>query len=79
MDSGLARRRRGNARFRSEGSMEVADKLPNNLQGALDNGVLKRLPLTFLPFVNQQLRQWEHLFPNERQSVERLLHLCGEA
>ena len=38
------------------------------------NGVLKRLPLTFLPFVNQQLHQWDYLFPNERQSVERLLH-----
>ena len=36
-------------------------------------GLLKRLPLTFLPFVNQQLREWDFLFPNERQSVERLL------
>jgi len=53
--------------------MAVADKLPNDLQGALDSGVLKRLPLTFLPFVNQQLHQWEHLFPKERLSVERLL------
>jgi len=25
--------------------------------------VLKRLPLTFLPFVNQQLNQWNYLFP----------------
>ena len=56
-----------------EAMMAVADKLPNDLQGALDKGVLKRLPLTFLPFVNQQLRQWEHLFPKERLSVERLL------
>ncbi len=43
------------------------------LQEALNQGVLKRLPLTFLPFVNQQLHQWEYLFPNERRSVERLL------
>ena len=43
------------------------------LQEALNQGVLKRLPLTFLPFVNQQLHQWGYLFPNERQSVERLL------
>ena len=48
-------------------------KKPENLQAALDSGVVKRLPLTFLPFVNQQLREWDHLFPNERQSVERLL------
>lgn len=53
--------------------MEVADKPPNSLQSALDNGALKRLPLTFLPFVNEQLHRWQHLFPNERQSVERLL------
>jgi hypothetical protein len=45
----------------------------DKLQNALDQGVLKRLPLTFLPFVNQQLHQWEYLFPNERRSVERLL------
>ena len=53
--------------------MTVADNLPNDLQDALNRGVLKRLPLTFLPFVNQQLHQWQHLFPNERQSVQRLL------
>ncbi len=45
----------------------------DRLREALNQGVLKRLPLTFLPFVNQQLNQWEYLFPNERRSVERLL------
>lgn len=53
--------------------MQVADNLPDHLQSALSQGLLKRLPLTFLPFVNQQLHQWDYLFPNERQSVERLL------
>ena len=53
--------------------MQVADNLPDHLQSALSHGLLKRLPLTFLPFVNQQLHQWDYLFPNERQSVERLL------
>lgn len=53
--------------------MIAADKLPENLEMTLNKGVLKRLPVTFLPFVNQQLNQWEHLFPNERRSVERLL------
>jgi hypothetical protein len=56
-----------------EGLMKVADKLSQDLQDALSKGLLKRLPLTFLPFVNQQLNQWDYLFPNERQSVERLL------
>jgi hypothetical protein len=45
----------------------------DKLQDAFNQGVLKRLPLTFLPFVNQQLHHWQFLFPNERGSVERLL------
>ena len=53
--------------------MVGAEQLPNDLQNALDKGVLKRLPLTFLPFVNQQLKQWNNLFPNERRAVENLL------
>jgi hypothetical protein len=53
--------------------MRAEDKLPEDLQDALSKGLLKRLPFTFLPFVNQQLNQWSYLFPNERQSVERLL------
>jgi len=53
--------------------MHEETKLPENLRECLSKGVLKRLPLTFLPFVNQQLSQWNHLFPNERRSVERLL------
>ena len=53
--------------------MKAADGLSQNLQNALNNGVLKRLPLTFLPFVNEQLQKWQYLFPNERRSVQRLL------
>ncbi len=51
----------------------MAGKLPDRMQSIIDAGVLERLPLTFLPFVNQQLHQWEYLFPNERKSIERLL------
>ena len=47
--------------------------LPPDLRRAIERGVLQRIPLTFLPFVNQQLRRWEFLFPNERQSVEGLV------
>lgn len=43
------------------------------LEKALQHGALQRLPRTFLPFVNEQLHQWESLFPNERRSIERLL------
>jgi hypothetical protein len=53
--------------------MQAGAQYPKKLQDALDGGVLHRLPITFLPFVNQQLRDWDHLFPNERQSTERLL------
>lgn len=53
--------------------MAATEQLPEGIQKALDKGVEKRLPLTFLPFVNEQLHKWEFLFPNERQSTERLL------
>ena len=53
--------------------MTAEQKLPVEIQDALSKGLLNRIPLTFLPFVNQQLSQWDYLFPNERQSVERLL------
>lgn len=53
--------------------MNTSEKLRDDLQSALDKGALQRLPITFLPFVNQQLEQWKYLFPNERQSVEKLL------
>jgi hypothetical protein len=53
--------------------MAATDKLPANLRAAVENGVLKRLPVTFLPFANQQLQEWEFLFPNERRVTEQLL------
>ncbi len=53
--------------------MEASAKLPENLQDALHRGLLTRIPLTFLPFINQQLHEWEYLFPNERKSNEKLL------
>jgi hypothetical protein len=60
-------------KYSQEGNMGSPDKLPVQVQDALNKGLLKRLPVTFLPFVNQQLNQWEFLFPNERRSVEGLL------
>jgi len=52
---------------------EAHDKLPEPLQEALGQGLLKRLPRTFLPFTRQQLRDWDYLFPYEGNSVVRLL------
>src|ERR1035437_1340664 len=53
--------------------MQVESKLTEKLQEALSKDLLKRFPLTFLPFINQQLHRWDYLFPNERKSTERLL------
>jgi hypothetical protein len=49
------------------------EKLPEPLQNALSKGLLKRLPVTFLPFTRQQLRDWDNLFPYERRSILHLL------
>ncbi len=60
-------------RFRMDEGMAATDRFSGQIQDALNQDVLKRLPRTFLPYINQQLAQWDHLFPNERESVERLL------
>jgi len=52
--------------------MRSEEKLPDRLQDALNKGLLNRLPITFLPFTRQQLHDWNHLFPYERQSILRL-------
>src|ERR1019366_7839251 len=54
-------------------SSEAHDKFPEQLQKALDQGLLKRLPWTFLPFSRQQLHDWDYLFPHEPQSAMHLL------
>jgi hypothetical protein len=43
--------------------MAVSDTLPVSLKTVVENGVLNRLPLTFLPFANQQLRDWQFCSP----------------
>lgn len=53
--------------------MQASTQLPEKLQQALRRGVLNRLPVTILPFLNQQLRDWNFLFPNEKRSTERLI------
>lgn len=62
----------GKNRMREKQKDEQA-ALPNELQQALGQNLVARLPLTFQPFVNQQLREWNYLFPNERRSVEQLV------
>jgi len=57
--------------------MRSEERLPEDIQDALRKGLLKRLPLTFHPFINQSLREWDHLFPQERQSVGQLIVYVG--
>jgi hypothetical protein len=58
--------------------MKFEGKLPEEIQEALRKGLLKRLPLTFLPFVNQHLREWDYQFPYERQSILRfIIYVAG--
>ncbi len=54
-------------------STQAQPDFPPPLQESLNKGLLKRLPLTFQPFTRQQLREWDHLFPYERQSILHLL------
>ena len=53
--------------------MQADSRLPEKLEKALKRDVLRRLPLTFLPYVNQQIKEWNYLFPNERRAAESLL------
>jgi hypothetical protein len=53
--------------------MQADMRMPEKLEEALKKDVLKRLPLTFLPYVNQQIKEWNYLFPNERRAAETLI------
>lgn len=56
-----------------EVTSQVQEKLPEQLQDALNKGLLKRLPQTFLPSIRQRLRDWDYLFTYEQQSTLHLL------
>jgi hypothetical protein len=60
-----------------KGRMLAAYQNSETLLNGLRQRAIKRLPLTFLPFVNQQLDQWQFLFPNERRAVEHLLEFVA--
>ena len=58
--------------------MAISEQHREDLRSVLDKGVMQRFPVTFLPFVNQQIREWGYLFPNERQSLEELLNYVAK-
>lgn len=45
------------------------------IQGAIDDGLFKRLPVTFSAYFQDQLKSWDLLFPAERAYFERLVAL----
>jgi hypothetical protein len=47
------------------------------IQGAIDSGLLRRLPVTFAAYFQDQLNSWEMLFPAERSYYERLVQLLN--
>lgn len=55
--------------------MEMSDgqELSSQIRQAYEKRLLKRLPRTFRPYFNEQIREWETLFPPERQYLLRVL------
>jgi hypothetical protein len=58
-------------------TIRSSDKLPNDVREALARGLLRRLPLTFQPYYNQQVREWSGLFPFEARHVARMIGYLG--
>ncbi len=52
------------------GAKVLAQEKPDSQRMAT---LITRLPVTFRPFVNQELRDWERLFAYERKTVQSLL------
>ncbi len=53
--------------------MSAGQELPSPIRRAYEKQLLKRLPWTFRPYFNEQIREWETLFPYERQVHLRVL------
>ncbi|MBZ5561024.1 MAG: hypothetical protein LAP13_01235 [Acidobacteriia bacterium] len=53
--------------------MNADPQLPEEIRKAVKNGLLSRLPLSFLPFTNQQIHEWDYLFDYERRYLLRTL------
>lgn len=53
--------------------MDSQQAAPPEIRDVLRQGLLKRLPLTFVPFTNQQIHQWDYLFEYERRYLLRTL------
>ena len=53
------------------------EKLPPKIQELLKQRLVKRLPVTFQPFFNQELREWDSLWPYEQGYIVGMLDYLG--
>lgn len=53
--------------------MQTESQYPTGIRDAVKNGLLNRLPLSFLPFTSQQIQEWNYLFEYERRYLLRTL------
>jgi thiol-disulfide isomerase/thioredoxin len=53
--------------------MKVQEDLPASIRTALGHNLVKRLPLTFQPYFNQEIRRWKAKFPYEQRYLECVL------
>ena len=54
-------------------------RVSSKLQGLLDKGLLDSLPVSFSAFCFDQMKDWELLFPAERDYFERLFGLLDQS
>lgn len=53
--------------------MKIEANLPPSIRDPLRRGLVKRLPRTFQPFINQEVQGWHLKFPYERNYLERIV------
>jgi hypothetical protein len=53
--------------------MNQQENLPATLRKAREDRLIERLPITFQPFLNQEISRWELKFPYEQRYLESLV------
>ena len=53
--------------------MNVEPNLPPSISGPLKRGLVKKLPRTFQPYINQEVQTWGVRFPYEKNYLERII------
>jgi len=53
--------------------MDVNLNLPPSISGPLKRGLLKNLPRTFQPYINQEIQRWQFKFPYEKNYLQSVV------